>query len=93
MCADGMSCERRWVGWVTSGNRDCQWTPKNSHSNSIRVGYDMMEQIREGASGGRIERNFWEEGLPPRIQSQLECLYRWSVHKLQYGTTRTLNVC
>ncbi len=51
MCAEGVSCERRWVGWVASGNRDCQWATKNSYSNIIRVGYDRIEQIREGLSG------------------------------------------
>ncbi len=25
---------------------------------------------------------FWREGLPPCIQSQLECLHGWSVHNL-----------
>ncbi len=54
----------------TSGNRDCQWASKNSYSNSIRVGYNRVEQIREEVSG-----NFWEEELPPCIQSQLECLH------------------
>ncbi len=38
-----------------------------------------MEQVREGVS-----RNFWEEGLPPCIQSQIECLHRRSVHKLRW---------
>ncbi len=66
----------------TSENRDCQWTSKNSYSNSIRVGYDRMEQIREGVSGDRLEGNFWEEGLPPCIQSQLECLHGWSINNL-----------
>ncbi len=41
-----------------------------------------MEQIREGVSGDVLEGDFWEEGLPPCIQSQLECLHGWSVHKL-----------
>ncbi len=57
-----------------SWNRDCQWTSKNSNSNSIRVGYDRVEQIQEGVSGDGSE-NFWEEGLPPCIQLQLECLH------------------
>ncbi len=35
----------------TSENRDCQWASKNSYSNCIRVGYDKVEQIREGVSG------------------------------------------
>ncbi len=47
-----------------------------------RVGYDRAEQIREGVSGDGLEENFWEEGLPPCIQSQLECLHGWSVHNL-----------
>ncbi len=37
-----------------------------------------MERTREGVSGDGLEGNFWEEGLPPCIQSQLECL----VHNL-----------
>ncbi len=41
-----------------------------------------MEQIREGVSGDGLEGNFWEEGLPPCIQSQLECLHGWSIHNL-----------
>ncbi len=41
-----------------------------------------MEQIREGVSGDGLEGNFWEEGLPPCILSQLECLHGWSVHNL-----------
>ncbi len=47
-----------------------------------RLGYDRTEQIREGVSGDELEGNFWEEGLPPCIQSQLECLHGWSVHNL-----------
>ncbi len=43
----------------TSGNRDCQWLPKRSYRNSIRVGYDRMEQIRAGVLGDGLE------GLPP----------------------------
>ncbi len=74
-------CEK--VGKMgTSGKRDCQWVSKNSSSNSITLGYDRMEQIRRGGIGDGIEGNFWEEGLPPCIQSQLECLCGWSVHNL-----------
>ncbi len=29
-----------------------------------------------------LEGNFWEEGLPPCIQSQLECLHGWSINNL-----------
>ncbi len=43
------------------------------------MGYDGVEQIQEGVSGDGLEGNFWEEGLPPCIQSQLECLHGWSV--------------
>ncbi len=57
----------------TSGNMDCQWASKNSYSNSIRVGYDMIEQLLEGVSGDGLEGNFWEEGL--RVQLQLACLH------------------
>ncbi len=46
------------------------------------MGYDRVEQIGEGVSGDGLEGNFWEEGLPPCIQSQLECLHGWSVHNL-----------
>ncbi len=49
----------------TSGNRGCPWVSKNIYSNSIRVGYDRMEQVQEGVSGDGLEGNFWEEGLPP----------------------------
>ncbi len=69
---------REWVvrggGLGASGNRDCQWASKNSYSNSIRVGYYRMDQIREGVSGDGLGGNFWEEGLPPCIHSQLEFL-------------------
>ncbi len=41
-----------------------------------------MEQIWEGVLGDGLEGNFWEEGLPPCIQSQLECVHGWSVHNL-----------
>ncbi len=50
-------------------------TTKNNYSNSIRVGYDRVEQIREGVSGHGLEGNFWEEGLPSCIQLKLECLH------------------
>ncbi len=66
----------------TWGNRDCRWASKNSSSYSIKMGYDRVKQIREGVSGDGLERNFWEEGLPPCIQSQVECLHGWSVHNL-----------
>ncbi len=59
-----------------SGNRDCQWASKNSYRNCIRVGYDRVEQFREGELVDGLEGNFWEEGLPPRKPSQLECLHR-----------------
>ncbi len=80
----------------TSGNRDCQWASKNGYSNSIRVGYDRAEQIREGVSGDGLEGNFWEERLPPCIQSQLKCLHGGSVHNLFWQfvwTARKLNAC
>ncbi len=65
-----------------SENRDCQWASKNSYSNSIWVGYDRTEQIWEGVSGDGLDENFWEEGQPPCVQSQLECLHGWSFHNL-----------
>ncbi len=43
-----------------------------------------MDRIREGVSGDGLERNFWEEGLPPSIQSQLECLNGWSIYNLHW---------
>ncbi len=46
------------------------------------MGYDRVEQIGEGVSGDGLEGKFWEKGLPPCIQSQLECLHGWSVHNL-----------
>ncbi len=64
------------------GNRDFQWVSKNSNSNCIKVGYYRMEQIREGVSGDGLNGNFWEEGQPPCIQSQLVCLHRWSAPNL-----------
>ncbi len=33
-----------------------------------------MEQIREEILGNGLEGNFWDEGLPPSLQSKLECL-------------------
>ncbi len=66
----------------TSGNRDCQLASKHSYRRNRRVGYDRVEQIGEGVSGDGLEGNFWEEGLPPCIRSQLECLHGWSVHNL-----------
>ncbi len=56
----------------TSGNRDYQWASKRSCRYSIWVGYDRIERIREGVSGG----------LPPCIQSQLECLHGRNVLNL-----------
>ncbi len=47
-----------------------------------------MGEIQQGGinSGGSIrdglEGNFREGGLPPCIQSHLECLHGWSVHNL-----------
>ncbi len=46
------------------------------------VGYDRVEHIPEGVSRDGLEGNFWEEGLPPCIQSKLERLHGWSVHNL-----------
>ncbi len=51
--------------------------------NSIRVGYDRVEQFREVVSGDGLERNFLEEGLPTCIQAQFECLHAWSIYNLQ----------
>ncbi len=39
-----------------------------------------LNKVWKGVSGDGLEGNFWEEGLPPCIQSQLECLHGWSVH-------------
>ncbi len=47
-----------------------------TYKNSIRVGYDKVEQIREGLSGDGLEGDFWEEGLPSCTQSQLRYLDR-----------------
>ncbi len=46
------------------------------------MGYDRVDQIREGVSGDGLEGNSWEEGLSPCIQSQLEYLHGWSVYNL-----------
>ncbi len=35
-----------------------------------------------GSIGDGLEGNFWEEGLPLCMQSQLEYLHGWSVHNL-----------
>ncbi len=32
----------------------------SGHPQIVRVGYDKMEQIREGVSRDGLERNFWE---------------------------------
>ncbi len=48
---------------------------KTNYSNSIRVGYYKVEQIRKGVSGDGLTGNFWEEGLPSCIKSKLECLH------------------
>ncbi len=44
------------------------------------MGYDRVEQIREGIWGDGLEGNFWEEGLPSCIQSKLERLHGCSGH-------------
>ncbi len=41
-----------------------------------------MEQIREGVPGDGLQGNFWEEELPPCIQSQLEGFHGRCVHNL-----------
>ncbi len=46
------------------------------------MGYDGLEQIREGVSWDVSEGNFWEEGMPPCVQSQFESLHGWSVHSI-----------
>ncbi len=46
------------------------------------LGYDRVEHVREGAPGDGLEGDFWEEGLPSCIQSQLERLHGWVVHNL-----------
>ncbi len=43
----------------------------------MRMGYDGVEHFREGIFGDGLEGNFWEEELPPCIQSQLECLWHF----------------
>ncbi len=42
--------------------------------NSIRVGYDRVEQVREGISGDELEGDFEDEGRTSCIQSELEYL-------------------
>ncbi len=39
-----------------------------------------MGQLREGVSKDGLEGNFWEEGLPLCILSQLEFPQGWGVH-------------
>ncbi len=41
-----------------------------------------MEQIWEGVLGDGLEGNFWEEGLPLRVQSRIGCLYGCSGHNI-----------
>ncbi len=41
-----------------------------------------MEQVREEVAEYGLDGDFWEEGLPSYIQSQLECLHGWNVHNL-----------
>ncbi len=50
----------------------------DNYTNSIRMGYDRVEQIREGVSGDVLEGNVLEEGLPSCVQSKLECLHECS---------------
>ncbi len=47
----------------------------DNYTNSIRMGYDRVEQIREGVLGDGLEGNFWEEGLPSCVLSKLKCLH------------------
>ncbi len=44
--------------------------------NSIRVGKNRVEQVRERISGDELEGDLCEERLPSCIQSQLEYLHR-----------------
>ncbi len=44
------------------------------------MGYDRLEQIREGVLGDGLVGNFWEEGLPLCVQMKLECLHGCSSH-------------
>ncbi len=44
------------------------------------MGYDRVEQIREGVLEDGLEGNFWEEGLPLCVQSRFECLHGCSGH-------------
>ncbi len=40
-------------------------------------GYGSVKQSRDGVFGDELEFDFWEEGLPSRIQSQLEYLWQF----------------
>ncbi len=40
--------------------------------NSIRVWYDRVQQVRERISEDGLEGDFWVDGQPSCIQSQLE---------------------
>ncbi len=81
LCSLILATKSNHVYWSSEQCKLLQ-TTKNNYSKSIRVGYDRVEQIREGVSEHGLEGNFWKEGLPPCIQSQRECLHGWSVHNL-----------
>ncbi len=65
---------------MSSEQRKLLKTIKNNYTNSTRVGYDRVEQIRERVLGDGLEGNFWEEGLPSCVQSKFKCLHGCSGH-------------
>ncbi len=48
------------------------------------MGYDRVEQIREGVLEDGLQGNFREEGLPWCVQSKPECLHGCSDHNLLF---------
>ncbi len=52
------------------------------------MGYDRMEQIREGVLGDGLEGNFWEDRLPPVASNQVD-----STHINVSKHTHTLSIC
>ncbi len=89
-----------FIGLVSSENyyRRPRLILHNNYTNGIRVGYDRVEQIREGVLGDGLEGNFWEEDCQ-RVSSRnvnvsTDVAVTISSGSLfQYGTTRTLNAC
>ncbi len=46
------------------------------------IWWTIYSSLGGGYRGDRLESGVWEEGMPSRIQSQLERLHRWSVQNI-----------